>query len=154
MFYLIIDTVRGMSYLASCTVLYVFYSLLIMDFFQVTPSVFPLSLLQIINYEIFDNILSVRDVQVVGIVANLHVLLVRVVWIWSQQCERPHGSPTGKNPSIALEVSVEPLHWNFGAVVNELKIFLGATLHTRPVVNELKFSLGATHREKFSRKNA
>ena len=41
MFYLIIDTVRGMSYLASCTVLYVFYSLLIMDFFKLHPVTFP-----------------------------------------------------------------------------------------------------------------
>ena len=79
MFYLIIDSVRGTSYLASCTVLGVFYSLLIMDFFSSYTQCLPLSLLQIINYEIFDNILSVRDVQVVEIVANFHVLLVRVV---------------------------------------------------------------------------
>ena len=53
MFYLIIDTVRGMSYLAMLHSSIYFLFTVDHGFFQVTPSDFPLSLLQIINYEIF-----------------------------------------------------------------------------------------------------
>ena len=42
---------------------------------------------QTVNYDIFNNILLVReDVQLVRISANFHVIPVRVVGIWSKLC--------------------------------------------------------------------
>ena len=50
---------------------------------------------------------------------------------WKTEAQKPM-TPTGKkNPSVTLEVSAEPLRWNFDTVVNAPIFFLGATLHTR-----------------------
>ena len=50
----------------------------------------------------------------------------------------PYFPTRKKNPSVALEVSAEPLRWHFDAVVNAVKFFLGAMLHTRPNVTRIK----------------